>query len=321
MPDVGSATKYLAGAEEVRKRNLSDLNASGATAIAQCAPTNPYSHIATSLAESHREGLPSLPGIQSWKKRTEIAKAAGSEYLNAVFGWLPLVSEVKNVGHAARHSRDILTTYRHDEGRNTRRTFSFPSTNSSSTTVIGTGYTAGPFYKGGGWNFGYAIEPLENQGTLTRTTVKSSRTWFSGCFTYTMQPFGDSLGGIQSAGSEADKLFGTDLTPDVLWELAPWSWAVDWFSNTGDVIHNFTSLESLGLVMRYGYIMSETTEVTTYSLSRTGLYGLGSVPDSKVETVSKVRGEANPFGFGISWQGLSPAQLAITAALGITRLL
>jgi len=39
------------------------------------------------------------------------------------------------------------------------------------------------------------------------------------------------------------------------------------------------------------------------------------------KTVHKSRFPANPFGFGVGWEGLSPTQLAITAALGITRAL
>ena len=319
MPDVNSATDVYQNAESIRSSDLSDLDPFGATAIAQSAPTNPYSNIATSVAEAHREGLPSLPGLPTWRERTRVAKAAGSEYLNAVFGWLPLVGEVHDVGHAAQHSRDILSQYKRDEGRNTRRSFNGPSTHSSSTTDLGK-WTAS-YSPAGSFNFSYARKPLAEQGRLTRTIDISSRTWFVGAFTYSMSPFDDKIGGFDRYGAEADKLFGIKLTPDVLWELTPWSWAVDWFSNTGDVIHNFTSLSSLGLVLRYGYVMSEKVVTTTYSLSDSGLKGLGSVPDSKVVVTSKVRSEANPFGFGIGWEGLSPSQLAITAALGITRLL
>jgi hypothetical protein len=73
--------------------------------------------------------------------------------------------------------------------------------------------------------------------------------------------------------------------------------------------------------MQYGYIMEETSIVDTYSMPATGLLGVtGTVPPVTYEYVVKRRREANPFGFGIGWEGLSPTQLAITAALGITRL-
>jgi hypothetical protein len=73
--------------------------------------------------------------------------------------------------------------------------------------------------------------------------------------------------------------------------------------------------------MRYGFIMEETSIVDTYTMSGTGIRGVtGTVPPAQVTYTVKRRREANPFGFGLSWDGLSPTQLAITAALGITHL-
>jgi len=123
------------------------------------------------------------------------------------------------------------------------------------------------------------------------------------------------------AGSEAEKLLGLPLTPDVVWELTPWSWAIDWFSNAGSVISNVSAFKLGGLVMRYGYIMEETTITDTYSMASAGfLDDTGPVPPSTITYTVKRRREANPFGFGLSWDGLSPSQMLITAALGITRL-
>jgi hypothetical protein len=127
---------------------------------------------------------------------------------------------------------------------------------------------------------------------------------------------------MKSAADRANYLLGTTLTPDVLWELTPWSWAVDWFSNAGEVVNNFTNMSVNGLVMRYGYMMEEKTSTKTYILDRCALNGLSNSapPPSSVTMTSKVRAPANPFGFGLSWEGLSPQQLLITAALGITHL-
>jgi hypothetical protein len=118
-----------------------------------------------------------------------------------------------------------------------------------------------------------------------------------------------------------DKLFGSALTPDLMWELTPWTWAIDWFSNAGDVLNNVTAFKLAGLVMRYGYIMEESIENRTYEMPSTGYSSLtGTLPPSSYTKIVKRRRDANPFGFGLTWEGLSPTQLAITAALGITRL-
>lgn len=301
--------------------NESSMTADGTTAISLCNPVNPASNLGTALAEIHREGLPSLPGISTWRNRTSLAKAAGDEYLNYQFGWDPLLNEVTGVRDAARNSRDLMKHYRRNEGRNTRRRFDFPSdhTTRSFSTI----------------QFPYGTEAYREGSTPTKviSLTQERKRWFEGCFTYGLPSSTDSWGRLVGIGSQADELFGIALTPDVLWELTPWSWAVDWFSNAGDVINNVTNFGLAGLVMRYGYMMEETTSKYSIeyqpfhyresdshgNIKRTGV--VSSTCSGTIEIVTKRRVPASPFGFSVGWEGLSPTQLAITAALGITRVL
>jgi hypothetical protein len=119
----------------------------------------------------------------------------------------------------------------------------------------------------------------------------------------------------------AKRVFGAELTPETLWELTPWSWAIDWFSNAQDVIHNLNAMKIYGLVLRYGYMMEHSINKVTYSYEAIpGTYvQKPDVSDLSFVTETKLRQKANPFGFGVSWDGLSPLQLAITAALGLSR--
>jgi len=305
-----------------RSDDTSNLDTDGATAISLCAPTNPNAELGTALAELHREGLPSLPGVHTWKRRTEILRAAGSEFLNAEFGWFPLVNDVLRVGNSVRNSRDILKQYRRDSGRNVRRGFEFPIEESTSTRDIANEYPATSYFGGDGWGSlpvaqGW-VAPLD----MTQSIKVSTRKWFKGAFTYCVPDRSDSWSNVARTGDEADKLFGISLTPDVLWELTPWSWAVDWFSNTGDVIHNVTNFVNQGLVMRYGYMMEEHSMNITNSGSPVAGSPLGACdpPPSHYNLVSKVRRSANPFGFGVTLGGLSATQIAIAAALGISLL-
>jgi hypothetical protein len=121
---------------------------------------------------------------------------------------------------------------------------------------------------------------------------------------------------------QAHKILGLELTPETLWNLAPWSWAADWFGNIGDLFHNANSLASDGLVMRYGYIMEHTRVRDTYVFSGpTGLVSWYSGRPTPLILTSetKLRRRATPFGFGKTFAGLTTRQKAIAAALGINR--
>lgn len=301
--------------ESYEDLDFDSLDEAGATAIASVAPTNSASNVATLLGEIKKDGLPSLPGILTWKQRTELARAAGSEFLNYQFGWVPLLSEVKNIGNAARHSRDIVQQYQKDEGNNVRRRFDYPIDETVSTSVVSTQARIGLAH-------GYPKQLNDSVlATLMSETSSTRRKWFSGSFTYALPSRTDSFRRMLGYGSEADKLFGITITPDVLWELAPWSWAVDWFSNAGDVIHNASAFGAAGLVMQYGYMMSESVDTISYSLKGSGIKNFSGAPSSSyTKRVVKTRRPANPFGFGLTEFDLSPTQLAITAALGLTKL-
>jgi hypothetical protein len=153
-----------------------------------------------------------------------------------------------------------------------------------------------------------------HEGKTIRTRKTSTRQWFSGAFTYHL-PI-DNLKIMGPNDVRRRGLINFDLTPETLWNLAPWSWAVDWFVPVGDLIGNLQDWSTDGLVMRYGYCMEHSVTTDTYNYIGQGGQYVGAI---RLSTESKVRIQANPFGFGMSWESLSPRQLAIVAALGLSR--
>lgn len=294
--------------------NDAHLDKYGAEAISIVDPLNPNAQLGVALGEFIVDKRISLPLVQSWRRRTEVAKAAGSEFLAAQFGWLPLIDEIKNTLQSVKDGHAILENYRSQDGHEVHREFEFEPIEED--TLLSKGEQRCHFCNENvaGFNAPKVVQTLR--------TVKKTRRWFSGTFVHYPNKAYDGLLGKRLAqkGGEIDKLFGLTLTPDVLWELAPWSWAIDWFSNAGNVLSNFTSFELHGLVMKYGFIMEEISGRETLFMPGTGISGIAGPPPNIWNDYSiKRRKEANPFGFGVSWEGLSPTQLAITAALGITR--
>lgn len=285
------------------------LDSWGAKAIAAVDPTNPNAQTGISLGEIVRDRKIPIPGIQAWRQRTQLAKAAGSEFLNAQFGWLPLVDDMKNTAQSVLDGNTIIDNYRAASGTLVHREFAFPDSRSETEDIIGSNVA----------NCGATYNELGSVVPIVRRSVSTTKRWFSGSFTYYAHQ-GNSLKRCLGIGTEAEKLFSASLNPELVWELTPWSWAVDWFSNAGEVISNVNSFALAGLVMQYGYIMEESSTTVTYSMPDSGYPGVGKVPDSSWSLTTKRRKEANPFGFGVEWEGLSPTQLAITAALGITRM-
>jgi len=295
------------------------LDSMGATAVARCKPTNSVADLSVALGELAREGLPNVPNM-SWdriKDTTDYARRSGNEYLNAEFGWRPLAGELDDFFRAVTQADRILNQYERDAGRLVRRRFSFePERNTTTSTLING--TASPYMA--------IVSSIFNRdgvvpkGTLLRTRNTYKRRWFSGAFMYHLPRGYDSRNVVARQAARASILYGAELTPSTVWNLAPWSWAVDWFTNFGDVLSNVSDWATDGMVMKYGYIMEHSLIRDTYTYY--GDTGLETpvVPQAiTLVSETKVRRQANPFGFGVTWEGLSPRQIAIAVALGLTK--
>jgi len=293
----------------------SSLIALGATAIARCKPTNSIANLSVALAEVYRDGLPKRPGVAAWENRANLARGAGDEYLNAVFGWLPLVSDIKAVAKAAANQDKFWRQYQRDAGRVVRRGYGFPS--QKTTTLLSTASNRTPAP-----TTNLFVDKSKGTYTLTRRTTRD--VWFSGAFTYYL-PKAEDMGAKGkrwfNALQKLRVVYGLTLDPEVVWNLAPWSWAADWFANTGDVLSNISDIMTDGLVMHYGYVMEHVVECDEHSLVGYRPFKGTLDHDLKLYVVreTKQRLRASPYGFGLTWDSFSPRQLAILAALGVTR--
>lgn len=116
------------------------------------------------------------------------------------------------------------------------------------------------------------------------------------------------------------KLLGLRLDPELLWNLAPWTWLIDWFGNLGDVVTNGSQYLFDGLVMKYGYVMEHYKEVSIFDTTPIRfINGTSASPQATFLRETKRRLGATPFGFGLDIATLSEWQWSILAALGMSR--
>lgn len=158
----------------------------------------------------------------------------------------------------------------------------------------------------------YYAQPSE----CTLRVARSQRIWFRGKMKYFMAPINTRAGEFNALR----RLYGISLTPDLVWNIMPWSWLVDWFTNTGDVISNFTTGAVDDLVAAWAYVMGHTVTESQQALR---IYPKcdGAVKpltlNARVSVECKNRGAATPFGFGLDAGDLTLRQFAILSALGI----
>lgn len=312
------AFKGVVGSADFPVSGLSSkgtLNTLGTTAIARCTPTNPLAGLSVALGEL-REGIPKLVGASTLHNRAQVARSAGSEYLNVQFGWLPLVNDVKALNTSMTNSDELIRKYEANSGKRLKRRYEFPTVKTIEVVNQGLQNAVPLMTIPNGYYYG------DSRGIRTRTTTFEKKQWFEGCFTYYLPPYDPHGNNSKRNRQIRNYLYGTRITPETLWDLTPWSWAADWFGNMGDVLQNVSSFANDGLVMPYGYMMESVTTSVSYLLSGQtywSYYGKKFVYTQTFTTRSKQRVRATPYGFGLNIDSFTNRQKAIILALGLSR--
>jgi len=345
---VGFLSVGTTGANDLPDFSLPTANKitlDGTEGVRRTYPTRPEAGLAQFLGEL-REGLPHLPGalagiakyrsagMTSLPKRlvnllvgkgnlyrsNNVGEIFGDEYLNIVFGLLPTSSDIQKMARMVIAGCEAARQMRRDSGRQVRRKanlYDRASSISRSDEVLSLamGSVSGTSRPSG---YLSTYSPLCSVVDLVQ-----QRAWFSGAYEYHLAQGHSFLAKIDRYEQLANHLLGSRITPELIWELTPWSWLIDWFVDSGDFLANVSALHDDDLVLKYGYVMHETRATRTWT-SRSSLRAFTGkeVAERLVLTHSYVRKErtrATPYGFGVDVESLSPQRWAILGALGLTK--
>jgi hypothetical protein len=299
----------------------------GTLAIDLTKPLNPVAGVGYILGQIlERSWFPELMSIGKFSSLSQFVQWILDNYVNIEFGILPFKSDLESLIDLIRKSHKTVDQVTKDSGQQIRRRHVFkPETEIISNQDMGLcsvltpsdadSYTNSVFHRCFGLNSRYPT---------TKTITRQIHRYFSGCYEYYLPP-----GNFDSALDKVNAIAGVEVTPSLLWELTPWSWVVDWRFNIGQVLSNYSALSSDNLVLKYGYLMVETTQTTTYTaegvvVQRGTPYGgsgtetLGNVTTT-FSSVRKERFKSTPYGFGVDPSGFTDQQLSILGALGILK--
>jgi len=277
-----------------------------------------------------REGLPALiPAFlttgskrnfkSTLTRQTRRVRDAGSDYLNVQFGWIPLLSDVRKIATALAVATFAITGKQATTHRRRDMTEKDETITSSSQFVAAFARISDSQFATTGSSLQTSTEMPWSPWVSQRHTIKYS---FEAEFVRLPEGQKD----YSSYLVKLDELMRWDITPMDLWQLAPWSWLVDWFFDIGGQLDAWNATTSNRILSSYAYGMREETLETTVLLSdirknrETHTYFGPSTYFSRYKAEHKQRLKANPFGYVLNpMQQLSAGQLAILGALGLTK--
>lgn len=277
------------------------------------------SSIIQSIIELYREGLPHLPGMAIRKARDGL-KASGGEYLNVMFGWTPLALEIKAIYDCYNKMNTLFQRLKRQNNKCVRRKATIYKDTTKNTSSISGGVGSYPLY-----HYANSV-PGQKVEVATVDTEETTRIWVVGAGKYYIP----DIESVEFKKLFIEQIYGARPSLSILYELMPWSWLLDYFTNVGDVIQYEFGPKLGTYVHEYAYLMRHKIKTVTYKGGSGWTY---DQPDCFVDPTykpsppfiarevyeTKERIAATPYGFGSKLSGLSPKQLAILTALGISR--
>jgi hypothetical protein len=236
-------------------------------------------------------------------------KNVANNWLNTQFGWMPFVADLRDFYEVTKNLDNRISQLRRQNNQWQKR----------SGTVSVEGFEE---EMGSGDNTP-GLTPVPSTwlfqapyGWWKTKYVYSRHVWFSARFRYYIP--GDTSGWRWRAKAIA-QLYGLNPTPSLIWELTPWSWLLDWWTNVGDNIANLSAITFDNLAAKHAYIMG-TTSHKFVSEGCNNYKGTPAIGSWSSEIIRKSRFAASPFGFGLDGGDFTARQWSILAALGITRI-
>lgn len=304
-PPLGETSEFLSQAAK------SDLGSTyGATGWKRFRPGRSKANLAQFIGE--------LRDFKSlFRFRLKSYKDLGGAYLNYQFGWKPFLGDLYKFYTAMKKVERTIDFIRKNNNKWLLRGGTISKKEEIGTTVD-LGNLVRPYLP---YHFHSSI-PTSASHTLC-TPQEEERIWFKARMKYYIPNLKTDRCESVISSALLRRIYGAEITPSLLWELTPWSWLVDWFGNIGDVLENISNQSYDNLVAKYAYVMRSWKKTyfisTFYKFSAREMPGIQLYSSYVIST--KQRAEAmSPYGFNLGWDGLSPYQLSILAALGLTRL-
>jgi len=253
-------------------------------------------------------------------------KYMSEHYLNLQFGWVPFLQDLFFLTQAKEKLHKKLRWLTRKNGKGVRRKVELDAGGFSEEIprFIASSSTCFPILSSNCYDSGMSIPyPYSVRKTYDH------RIWFSAKYRFWIPELASDPYSLEDHALLKSELLGLALDPTILYKVFPWSWLLDWFTSTGNVVQNIYLRAKYHVVAEYAYVMCSENysyQAPGYVRVQTGkqvsFVWVGPIRtmsgESRTEYEFRNREVANPYGFGFTFASLSAYQWSILVALGLT---
>jgi hypothetical protein len=252
-------------------------------------------------------------------------KKVADQFINGQFGWLPFIGDLQKFYDTFKNSDEYVTQIERDNNqwiRRVRNVKDITSLTHHPREYLPWAYPVGEM--DAPLLLKRTIDGHSNvYGITDFTSFTREDEWFVASFKYYLPAFDKSKSYHDDWYGKANRLlalYGARINPSVIYRATPWTWLGDWVTNIGQHITYLNSVAYDNLCSKYAFLMKTTSVVNQANVS---VFMPPPSGDRRMfwtqEIVVKQRRAASPFGFNVDVNSLTPRQLTILAALGVSR--
>lgn len=274
-------------------------------------PTKPHAGLSVFIAE-----LGDLPRTVSTLLANARLKKLSDGPINAQFGVIPVVSDIRSLADAVKNSQKYVQQFLRDSGSVVRRSTQWTTVDEVTNLSLPSGAKR------------VASTPPDVTLSIARSgTRRHTITHHVGAhWQYYVADPGGFTTRVKRYDQLADHLLGLKFTASTFWELVPWSWLVDWSVDIGGLISYQEDVRDDSLVCRGGFhsITEKWTDKVDFTAklvhASSGTHGSVTQPSSLSYDVKtfKRRRRQSPYAWSAD-AAVTPRRAAILASLGLSR--
>jgi hypothetical protein len=253
-------------------------------------------------------------------------KNIAGQFLNEQFGWIPFINDINQTLSGIINYADRVQRLADENGQWIRRQATL--VNNEEKNLIAKGdygrcypcYTSffDDFYQIDGT--GHYMKPSWEIWEETTTSARAV-----GQFRYYLPEFDKSTDHFMDKLNQVRRMidiFGLRISPSNIYKAIPWTWLIDWVTSVGASLQALQDETLDHMAAKYMFLSHHKTTKTVFRQllpfnSQSG--GPQTLEFTQLVDVKQRKEASSPFGFDLDWSQLSPRQLAILAALGLSR--
>lgn len=308
-----------------------DLSSLGSKAYNRLRPSTSEAQVGLAIAEAReiapmlkstagvfKDAFKTVGGKMSLSLKNMQPKQAANTFLLTQFGWKPFLKDMAGIISAYQKSKAYFAQRYKDNDQWVRRFRADKRIESEDVISDSTGELGC-----------YPFAPLSIHGLVNTADARhissllsSTTVWYEGVFKVYRREFDTARSSEDDAFDNLQRymsLYGAHVSPAVLYQATPWSWLLDWFTNTGHIIKEAQDYGTGEVASKYMYVMHHSYR----SFRSKSIFTVGQQhvkQDLEWYSILDIkRRQAASTNFEFYPSSITARQVAILAALGITR--